>query len=461
MLVDGYSVDCGSLALPVRLLGVSVVNLFPERCLMKKVLISVLSIVLISLISGCPQNEKDNVSENGGVEPAQPDAMEIVENVDVTEADIDAAGTDTDTMEMDDVVAAGTDVVVTVNGKEIVLDEVNAMTAGAISNMVRGGNVPPEQLMVMQQQMRPRIVEALIDRTLLGEAAANEGVEATDADLLAASEKQVQTILKKTGMTREELDARMRQSGAPGLEAELAKMRSDESYAFMVTQDNFMILKFSDQLGVSDEEVGQFYESNKTRFFVKPEEVRASHILAMTIVQATREPKSEAEQEAARVKIEGLLAAAQDPCSDFAALAREHSECSSAAKGGDLDFFAREGQMVEEFSAAAFAMKVGEVSDVVKSPSGYHIIKVTERRASSTTSLEEVSDDIRLQLEGDKKGKLMSEYVKELRKTAEIVYGENYQPAPAAGPMGMMGMPMPTAPATQPESETVEADTVE
>ena len=403
---------------------------------MKKVLISVLSVALVGLVGGCPKDE--NETKDVGATPVQPEVTEKVEGVDVV----------------------GMEVAVTVNGQQIMADEVESLLDREISKRSRGKEVPTEQLLGMQQQMRPMIAEALVDRILLVQAAAQEGIEVTEADLLAASEEQLEAIIKRSGMTREQLDQEIRKKGGPGLDAEMAKMRSDETFGFMVSQELLVKKKFPDAQNISDEEVTQFYESNKARYFTKPEEVRTSHILGMTVDSETRQPKSEAEQEAARQKIEGLLAKAQDPCSDFAALASENSECPSAADGGDLGFFGRQGQMVEEFSAAAFALAVGEVSGVVKSPFGYHIIKVTERRDASTASLEDVSGDIRMQLESAKKGDVMKGYVKELRQAAEIAYGQNYQPTPAAPPMGMP-MPMPTATPTQPKAETVGADTVE
>ena len=107
-----------------------------------------------------------------------------------------------------------------------------------------------------------------------------------------------------------------------------------------------------------------------------PEQVRASHILLKTEGKDDAAVKKQAEELLAKVKAGA----------DFAELAKKYSEDeASKAKGGDLDFF-RKGQMVPEFDKAAFAMKPGEISDLVKTQFGYHIIKVVDKKAGGDAS---------------------------------------------------------------------------
>jgi peptidyl-prolyl cis-trans isomerase D len=135
---------------------------------------------------------------------------------------------------------------------------------------------------------------------------------------------------------------------------------------------------------VSAQDIQRYYEDNKERYST-PEQVRASHILLKT------EGKDEA---AVRKQAEDLLAKVKGGA-DFAALATKVSEDeSSATKGGDLNFFGR-GAMVKEFEEAAFGMKPGEISGLVKSQFGFHIIKVTDKKPAATQSL----DDVRVQIE--------------------------------------------------------------
>ena len=125
------------------------------------------------------------------------------------------------------------------------------------------------------------------------------------------------------------------------------------------------------------------YTSNVAQFQT-PERVRASHILLKT------EGKDEA---AVRKQAEDLLKRAKGGA-DFAQLARQYSEDDgSKVKGGDLDYFGK-GQMVPEFENAAFAMQVGQISDLVKSQFGFHIIKLVDKQAAGTRSLDEVRAQI-------------------------------------------------------------------
>ena len=142
---------------------------------------------------------------------------------------------------------------------------------------------------------------------------------------------------------------------------------------------------------VSPDDIKRYYEDNEQQYST-PEQVRASHILLKT------EGKDDA---AVKKQAEELLAKAKAGA-DFAKLASQYSEDEiSKAKGGDLDFFPK-GQMVPEFDKAAFSLKPGEISDLVKSQYGYHIIKVTDRKPATKKSLDEVRAQIEDQLKWER-----------------------------------------------------------
>jgi peptidyl-prolyl cis-trans isomerase D len=145
---------------------------------------------------------------------------------------------------------------------------------------------------------------------------------------------------------------------------------------------------------VSSEEVQAFYERNHA-LFRQEEQVRARHIL-IKVDQAS--PAGMVEDAlnttlAIRKEIEQGR--------EFAELATEHSQDSSNLQGGDLGWFSR-GQMIEEFEQVAFSLEPGTVSDPVRTLFGFHLIKVEERRAERTLSLEEASESIRRQLAEEK-----------------------------------------------------------
>ncbi|HQZ38742.1 MAG TPA: peptidyl-prolyl cis-trans isomerase [Vicinamibacterales bacterium] len=143
---------------------------------------------------------------------------------------------------------------------------------------------------------------------------------------------------------------------------------------------------------IPDADVEAFYKQNLSQY-TTPAQVRASHILFKT------EGKDES---AVRAQAEEVLKKAKAPGADFAALARQYSEDdSNKAQGGDLDYFGR-GRMVPEFEAVAFNMKNGEISDLVKTPFGFHIIKMIDNQPEVVRPLSLVRDEIVDQLRWQK-----------------------------------------------------------
>jgi peptidyl-prolyl cis-trans isomerase D len=146
---------------------------------------------------------------------------------------------------------------------------------------------------------------------------------------------------------------------------------------------------------VTSREIERYYNDN-IELFSTPEQVRASHILFKT------EGKDEA---AVRAAAEKVLAQAKTGA-DFAELAKKYSEDESNAKvGGDLDYFAR-GRMVPAFDEAVFAAEPGLLPTLVKSSYGFHIIKVVDKKAATTRTLDEVKKQISEQLVGERAQKL-------------------------------------------------------
>lgn len=163
---------------------------------------------------------------------------------------------------------------------------------------------------------------------------------------------------------------------------------------------------------VTDEEAKKFYDDNKDKFR-REEAVRASHILVGADQNATAADKKKAKE-----KAESLLKQLKGGA-DFAELAKKESSCPSSAQGGDLGFFGK-GQMVPEFEKAAFGLKPGEVSDVVETQFGYHIIKVAEKKDAETVPFEEAKERIEQFLSQQKVQQGVSDYVEELRKKGKV-----------------------------------------
>lgn len=177
--------------------------------------------------------------------------------------------------------------------------------------------------------------------------------------------------------------------------------------------NNFIEQRFSAKAAASDAEARKFYDENMDQYFKKPEAVKASHILV-----GADEKTSAAERKKAQEKAESILKRLKAG-EEFAALAKAESSCPSASQGGDLGSFGR-GQMVPAFEKAAFALKPGEVSGVVETEFGYHIIKVVEKQEEGAEKFEAVKDKISDFLKRQKVQQELSSYIDELRKNAKI-----------------------------------------
>ncbi len=168
----------------------------------------------------------------------------------------------------------------------------------------------------------------------------------------------------------------------------------------------------AEKIVITEEETKAYYTGNP-QFFKQPEQVKASHILVRV------EPNADdAAKTAARSKITEVqkkLSAG----SDFAELAKEFSEGPSGPRGGDLGYFGR-GQMVKRFEDAAFSLQVNQVSDLVETRFGYHLIKVYDKKPEKTLAYAEVKDKISERLKREKIQKGAQGYVETLKKDAKI-----------------------------------------
>ena len=162
---------------------------------------------------------------------------------------------------------------------------------------------------------------------------------------------------------------------------------------------------------VTDAEIREFYEKNPGRF-KQPESVRASHILIRA------QPGDAAARKNALATIQQIHRQAKAG-KDFGDLARAHSADGSAERGGDLGFFTRD-RMVPEFADAAFALKPGQVSDIVQTSYGYHVIKVMDRRPASDVPLAQVTPQVREYLTQQRQREKAEAFVKVLRSKSKI-----------------------------------------
>jgi peptidyl-prolyl cis-trans isomerase C len=151
---------------------------------------------------------------------------------------------------------------------------------------------------------------------------------------------------------------------------------------------------------------------------MQPEQVNASHILVTVNTDDDEKTKKEK-----REKLENILKDIRNGAS-FSENASLYSDCPSKSKGGNLGFF-KKGDMVKPFSDVAFSMPKGEVSDIVETRFGYHIIKVLDKKETDTIPFEEAQKNIVSYLEGMEKNNIINEYLTNLRMEANIEYADS------------------------------------
>jgi peptidyl-prolyl cis-trans isomerase C len=247
-----------------------------------------------------------------------------------------------------------------------------------------------------------RVLDQLIQIQLLR-------ARATPADKVAGkalAEKRYEEA--KTRLGEEALNRKLKLMGTTREEVL-------EKWADTATAE--VVLKRELKVEVSDADVKKFYEDNPARF-EEPEMIRASHILLMT-----EDPKTGTEltvdQKAAKKKLmEDLLKRARAG-EDFAKMAKEYSEDpGSKDKGGEYKF--PRGQMVPEFEAAAFSLNTNQVSDIVTTRYGYHIIKLLEKIPAHKLEFAKVSPDIKEGLTQQALQKQVPDYMAKLKSEAVI-----------------------------------------
>ena len=262
--------------------------------------------------------------------------------------------------------------------------------------LLRGQQVPTEQQSALDKQA----VEQLVSAELLYQAAAK--IELKDMD------KQIDAKVAQ-GKSRFK-DEKEFTKAIKDLEMEEKDLREYTRRDLLISR--FVETTFVPNALVSESEIRDFYDKSQDKF-KRAETVKASHILIGVDNSASADDRKKAREKAEKLRKE-LSGGA-----DFAVLAKGNSTCPSSQQGGDLGFFGK-GQMVPEFEKTAFALKPGEISDVVETQFGYHIIKLTEKKPASTTGYNEIKAKIEEFLKGQKVNDAIQKYVADARKTAKI-----------------------------------------
>lgn len=312
---------------------------------------------------------------------------------------------------------APTAVAVEVNGTQILEQAVEDRVLAVINERFRGAVPPGADLQQLRQILRQQVLESLVDEALLDQDAARAEISISDADCKADLVRRVDGYLLHADLTQAEFEQQVQEVEGVSFAEFCDRRAKNAEFQRTVRHEHLVQQRYPEKVAVTEQEIAERYARDKEAVYSKLAQVRASHILIPMEAGATEEAK-----QAARQKATDVRAKAAAPGADFAALAREFSSCPSSARGGDLDFFPREGAMVEPFAAAAFALPVGGTSEVVETQFGFHVIRVTERKEARQITLEQASPILRTELVTEKTMAAREELVAALRESAKIVY---------------------------------------
>jgi parvulin-like peptidyl-prolyl isomerase len=290
----------------------------------------------------------------------------------------------------DDVIARVNEVVITRRAFQVVYRE-------AVDQHVRQGQ-PVDEAHIAA--LRRSVIQRLVEEELLVQESRRQGIVVSDREVDAAVAA-----------------ARARLGGSGQLAEELARRRVDETHYRRLLRRQLAIERLlartvPSDMAVAEDELRRFYDANPQRYQV-PEAVRLRRILVRVANGEER-----AGTEAARAKITGIKARLEQGA-DFNQLAQHHSEEPAARRGGDLGYVER-GQLPPPLDAVAFDLAVGDISPVVATPVGFHLLTVTDRRPAARIPFEQVRDDIRQTLHQEKNERAVKAYIQDLRAKAEI-----------------------------------------
>ena len=300
------------------------------------------------------------------------------------------------------------DVAVTVNGVEIKESAVTNLIGPQLERIAQqGSKLPPSVAEQYKKQLREQALEQLIRRQLLDEKIKEANITITDEQVM----NQINQIASAQNMTLEDFKNTMEQYNR-----NFDQVKEDVRKA--LSRNKFMEAQWAGQIDATEEEAKKYYDENKKRFDV-PEQVRVSHILIQFQLADPNADPNDVKAKA-KVKAQDLLQQIKNGA-DFAELAKTHSDCPSAPKGGDLGFFPR-GETTPQFEKVAFGLEIGQISDIVETEYGYHIIKAMDHKDASVVSFEQAKDDIIKELTEKKQLEFAETYISSLKAQAKIVF---------------------------------------
>lgn len=287
------------------------------------------------------------------------------------------------------------DPIARINGETITKAELEAAIR-SIELQNGGRNVPAER----RDEIYRGILDNLVSIRVLRQEVTERHMTASDAEITA----HVNELRKQFPNEAAFNQAMAAQHISP------TKLRDDARMDLLVNR--LLENEVNGKLSVKPADVSAFYEKNPDKF-KQPESVHVSHILVIVPQGADAQAKA-----AAKARAEEALKAVRTG-QDFAAVARQYSQDGSAQRGGDLGFVPR-GQTAPAFENVAFALQPGQISDVVESPFGFHVIKMIERRPGHAVPFAQAAGQIEQYLQQQQRQTLGKAFVDGLKAKRKV-----------------------------------------
>ncbi len=296
-------------------------------------------------------------------------------------------------------------IVAKINDDIVTLSELQEFVKGEVSKL--RAKFSGSELTSRLRDIELKGLDLLIERKLILQRAKALKIEVTPKEL----ENAIGVVMKKNNIQVDELN---RHLARQGLTPESFRSNVRETILARKTEGREVMFRIS----VSEDEIASYYEANIDRFR-KGAARRVRQIFFPVEQKAARDL-----DEGQRQKAEKALAAARNG-SQFEEIAKKFSEGPAASRGGDLGFIKR-GEVFPEFEKILFSLPVGKVSDIVRTRSGYHVIKIVEERPGEVVTIDKISGRIRNRVFAEKRSKRRREWIAELKRAAFLEI--NYDP---------------------------------
>ncbi|MCL4378222.1 MAG: peptidylprolyl isomerase [Actinobacteria bacterium] len=227
-------------------------------------------------------------------------------------------------------------------------------------------------------------------------------------------DEQYSNLQTTSFKTKEEFDKYLKDNG---ISEDLLKIQLKNQLLA-----NKVFEKVTQGIAVTDAEVQKYYDDNKNDLFLEPEQLGISHILVKYGDQDTARKTKESALEKIKM-VQKKISEGET----FENMANKYSEDeNSNTKSGDIGYFSK-GQLIKEFEDVAFSLKVGEISDIVETPYGFHLIKVTDKKDERIKTFDEVKDSIKQYLESNLKNDKFNKFLLSLKDAAVIKYSKDIE----------------------------------